>query len=260
MEPIWPYMRFSLYEVRPQGPAWGCADGCEGAAMGTGASEVRRYQEDGYLAVDRLAADGEVDLLAQLCSSLVDRRAGDGEQRFFNLAGPTGQAPVALPQVLYPEREEPRLLETEFFAYATALGTRLMGRDDLDWFTHFIVKPARWGAPTPWHQDVGYDPDLRRPGCSVWLALDEATADSGCLQFLPGSHRGPIMQHRPIAGDQRARGLEAVGVDPAGAASVPARRGGGSVHDHRVLHGAGPNTSPAVRRAYIVVGIVRANG
>ena len=228
--------------------------------MGTGAAEFGRYQADGYLAIDRLAADGEVDLLAQLCSSLVDRRAGDGEERFFNLAGATDKAPAALPQVLYPEREEPKLLETAFFARATTLGTQLMGRDDLDWFTHFIVKPARWGASTPWHQDVGYDPDLRRPGCSVWLALDDATADSGCLQFLPGSHRGPIMTHRPIGGDQRARGLEAVGVDPAGAVSVSARRGGGSVHDHRVLHAAGPNTTSAVRRAYIVVGIVQVSG
>jgi hypothetical protein len=32
---------------------------------------------------------------------------------------------------LYPERDEPTLLETTFFANATPLGTQLVGRDDL---------------------------------------------------------------------------------------------------------------------------------
>jgi Phytanoyl-CoA dioxygenase (PhyH) len=212
--------------------------------------EAQRYHRDGFLPVKRLADDQEVEWLAQLCSALL---ATSALRR--DLAGPPGSGQTDLPQLLYPERAEPKVLSTRFFASATALGAELMGRDDLDWFTHFIVKPARGGASTAWHQDVAYDPVLRRPGCSVWLALDEATADNGCLQFVPGSQRGPIMRHRPVGGDPSAEGMEATDVDTAAAVTVPVPRGGGSVHGHRVLHAAGPNKTSSDRRAYIVVGI-----
>src|ERR1022692_318728 len=170
--------------------------------------ETRRYHRDGFLQVRRLADDQEVEWLAQLCSALLMTSAPRRD-----LAGPPGSGKTALPQLLYPERAEPQVLSTRFFGSATTLGAELMGRDDLDWFTHFIVKPAGGGASTAWHQDVAYDPVLRRPGCSVWLALDEATADNGCLQFVPGSQRGPIMLHRPVGGDPSAEGMEAIQVD-----------------------------------------------
>jgi ectoine hydroxylase-related dioxygenase (phytanoyl-CoA dioxygenase family) len=211
--------------------------------------EVRRYQRDGFLAVERLADDEEVEWLARLCSALM---TGSAVGRDLAGAGP-GRA--ALPQFLYPERSEPEVLAIRFFARATALGAELMGRTDLDWFTHFIVKPAGRGASTAWHQDAAYDPVLRRAGCSVWLALDEATTDNGCLQFIPGSQHGPILRHQPIGGDPAAEGMEAPDADATTAVAVPAGRGGGSIHDHRVLHAAGPNATAADRRAYIVVGI-----
>src|SRR5260370_22689933 len=195
--------------------------------------ETRRYHRDGFLPVTRLADDEEVEWLAQLCSALL---ATSALRR--DLAGPPGSGRPALPQLLYPERAEPQGLSTRFFASATTLGAALMGRNDLDCFTHFIVKPAGGGASTAWHQDVAYHPLLRPPGCSVWLALDEATADNGCLQFVPGSQPEPIIQHRPVRGDPGAEGMETADGDSAAGGTVPARRGGGSVHHHRVLHSA----------------------
>src|SRR5258707_15381804 len=128
----------------------------------------RPSHRDGFWPLRRLADDEEVKWLAQLCSAL--RAPGPLRP---DRAGPRGPGGPALPQLLYPERAEPQVLSTRFFASATTLGAELMGRNDLDWFTHFIVKPAGGGASTAWHQDVAYDPVLRRPGCSVWLALDE---------------------------------------------------------------------------------------
>jgi hypothetical protein len=211
-------------------------------------ADVEGYHRDGYLAVTRLADDPDVEWLAHLCSALLASEAGRRD-----LAGP---GPATLHQLLYPERREPKVLETSFFDRAASMGAQLMGRDDLDWFTHFIVKPARGGASTAWHQDVAYDPVLRRRGCSVWLALDDATADNGCLRFIPGSHQWPVLPHQPVGTDPRAVGMEAVGVDALTAVNVPARRGSGSVHDHRVLHAAGPNRTASARRACIAVGIV----
>ena len=116
-------------------------------------ADVEGYHRDGYLAVTRLADDPDVEWLAHLCSALLASEAGRRD-----LAGP---GPATLPQLLYPERREPKVLETSFFDRATSMGAQLMGRDDLDWFTHFIVKPASGGASTAWHQDVAVWDDVR---------------------------------------------------------------------------------------------------
>ena len=51
-----------------------------------------------------------------------------------------------------------------------------------------FFKPAG-GSETPWHQDAAYfrgsDPNLM---FGVWIALDPATRENGCMEVIPGSH------------------------------------------------------------------------
>lgn len=211
-----------------------------------------RYEADGYAPIADLASTADRDRLAALCDDLLTDARGSRR----DLVAPTADS-RGLVQLLYPERQAPEVLETDVVRSAIDLGQRLLPHIRLDWFTHAIVKPARIGAATPWHQDVGYDPRLRRPGCSIWLALDDAGPTSGCLRFVPGSHRGPILPHELADSRSGADGLAAVGPDVRHAVEVPTRAGSGSVHDHRTVHGAGPNTSDRSRAAFVVVGIAR---
>ncbi|MQA30641.1 MAG: hypothetical protein GEU82_12530, partial [Luteitalea sp.] len=51
-------------------------------------------------------------------------------------------------------------------------------------------KPANQGTHLPWHQDAGDVWKLDRdPLVTVWVALDAATRENGCLQIIPGSHK-----------------------------------------------------------------------
>lgn len=56
-------------------------------------------------------------------------------------------------------------------------------------------------TPTPWYQDEAYwlpeIPDRRSN--SVWLALDDVTLESGCMWFVPGSHRQPTTVSANVA-------------------------------------------------------------
>ena len=62
-----------------------------------------------------------------------------------------------------------------------------------------IFKPAQYGAETPWHQDEAYwNPDVYLNSLSVWMPLDAATVESGCMQFIPGSHKDDLRWHRHI--------------------------------------------------------------
>jgi hypothetical protein len=50
-------------------------------------------------------------------------------------------------------------------------------------------KAAEGGSEIPWHQDAGRLWGLdRSPLLQVWTALDDAPADGGCLEVVPGTH------------------------------------------------------------------------
>ena len=52
----------------------------------------------------------------------------------------------------------------------------------------FVFKSGQQTFATPWHYDAAYWPDTR-PKLSVWIALDDATAENGALKVVRGSHR-----------------------------------------------------------------------
>jgi len=57
-----------------------------------------------------------------------------------------------------------------------------------------LLKPAGIGREKPWHQDHAYfNLPEGTPVVGVWIALDDATPENGCMHFIPGGHReGPI--------------------------------------------------------------------
>ena len=64
----------------------------------------------------------------------------------------------------------------------------------------FIKSEGKPGQP--WHQDEYFIPTRDRSLTAVWIALDDATVENGCLWVLPGSHRRGVLypareQHDP---------------------------------------------------------------
>jgi hypothetical protein len=72
---------------------------------------------------------------------------------------------------------------------------RFIGDDILRKFASAFLKPARVGGATPWHQDIGLWRDRNDDAMNGWLAVDAATRANGCMQFVAGSHTGPIVAH-----------------------------------------------------------------
>ena len=114
-----------------------------------------------------------------------------------------------------------------------------------------IRKPPRLGGELPWHQDEAYwDPAFDYTALGVWMPLDAATPESGCMSFIPGSHRSEVRKHRHIGDDPAVHGLFTDDVDPALAVAVPLPAGGASFHSCRMLHYSCPNVSDRARRAW----------
>jgi phytanoyl-CoA dioxygenase PhyH len=71
--------------------------------------------------------------------------------------------------------------------------TRACVRRVILWGCHVFCKSAGDGYETPWHQDGHYWPIRPLANCTVWVALEESTAENGCLRVIPRSHRDQVL-------------------------------------------------------------------
>ena len=117
---------------------------------------------------------------------------------------------------------------------------------------------------TPWHQDYSYSQmPVAAAGTAIdnhslnfWVALDDVDEANGCMHFIPGLHKKPLLPHFVALGEPddpgRLLATDAAPVDRAVPMHLPA--GGASVHFEGTPHHAGGNhTTDRQRRAYIFI-------
>jgi ectoine hydroxylase-related dioxygenase (phytanoyl-CoA dioxygenase family) len=127
----------------------------------------------------------------------------------------------------------------------------LLGEDVALWNCSFFAKPARTGSKTPWHQDGEYWPIDPLATCTVWIAIDDATTDNGCLRVIPGSHRSQqLARHEENNAPGLALNLELTDdqFDVEQAEDIILDAGQVSLHDVYLYHGSEANLSDKPRR------------
>jgi ectoine hydroxylase-related dioxygenase (phytanoyl-CoA dioxygenase family) len=110
------------------------------------------------------------------------------------------------------------------------------------------LKYSSFGSPVEWHQDWSFYPHTNDDLLAVGVCIDEMTIENGALMVIPGSHKGPVLDHH-----HKERGVFVGAVtdenfDPSNAVPILLGAGGISIHHVRALHGSEPNTSPRPRR------------
>jgi ectoine hydroxylase-related dioxygenase (phytanoyl-CoA dioxygenase family) len=78
------------------------------------------------------------------------------------------------------------------FAYespAAEIAGRIMGADAVRfYYDQLFVKEPGTLDPMPWHHDLPYWPFQGKQVCSIWLAIEDVTAEGSGVEFLAGSH------------------------------------------------------------------------
>jgi len=121
----------------------------------------------------------------------------------------------------------------------------ILGEDLLVLDASFFIKEANTPNHVTWHQDLHYWGLEGEDEVTAWVALSPATAQSGCMRFVPGSHRQAV-DHRDTFDEANllTRGQElAVEVDEGDAIDVVLAPGEFSLHHGRVFHASEPNRS-----------------
>lgn len=128
---------------------------------------------------------------------------------------------------------------------------QVLGPDVALWNSSFFAKPAKGGHATPWHQDGEYWPIRPLATCTVWIAIDAATPENGCLKVIPGSHTEQRLRqhHTNNAKDLTlSQELDASEYNESEAESITLEPGEFSLHDVYLLHGSDANHSSHPRR------------
>ncbi len=219
-----------------------------------GPDEIARYREQGFIAVENAfsptdvagAVDGLLDLVmgkpAGFKGILFEAKARDMLPKLG-----VEQRQDAVRRLCYFVEVEPRLKALSHHPRLLATVRTLLGGREPQLFQDMaLLKPPHLGREKPWHQDHAYfDYPIGTPIVGVWIALDEATVENGCMQVLAGRHReGPRIHFQrrdwQIC-DDTILGQRSL--------AVPLKPGGLLFFDGLLPHGTPQNKSSLRRRA-----------
>jgi hypothetical protein len=217
-------------------------------------AQCDQFRECGFTSIERITTDEELAWLGEIYNRLFAERVNPVPGAYVDLVRPNGSSEVASQaQILLPELKFPELRKTAFWRNGRQLASTLLGLElsAVKGWGHMIRKPPHDSGALPWHQDEAYwDRSFKYHATSCWMPLGPATIESGCMSFIPGSHRSGVREHRPTGGDFVAHVVSVEGVDDSLAVPAPVGAGGAVFHHCRTLHSSGPNRSARVRRAY----------
>ena len=217
------------------------------AATQISAKEKAHYRENGYLIPRYRLPQDMVDRMRKAYDQLL---ADNPDIPSDFMLGPHLERPGA--QGVRGSRQwlefatQPEILD---------IAAQLVGEDLILWGTTIFGKPARIGKATPWHQDGEYYPIRPLETISVWIALDDATKENGCMRFIPGSHKArKTYSHHWEEDDTLTinQVCDAEHFDETTAHDLILEAGQMSFHDVYMIHGSCANTTGARRVAFVV--------
>lgn len=146
----------------------------------------------------------------------------------------------------YPDRLIPsfdKLIRSETLIEAVK---PILGEDLMVWSAGLFIKEANTDHIVTWHQDLTYWGLDDVEEITAWVALSPSNLASGCMRFVPGSHKKRLVPHKDTFDEKNllSRGQEiAVEVDDSEGVDVVLKTGQASLHHGHLFHASGPNTT-----------------
>ena len=217
--------------------------------------QVASFHRDGYVAGVRVLEDTQVEWLCHELSELADA-SHPGHRLFYEYHSNESPDPSrVLFHALGAWRITPGFHDVLWHPAFTMPASQLLDGPVRFWHDQLFCKPARHGGVVAWHQDYSYWTRTQPMAhLTCWIALDDATRDNGCLQYVPGSHCWPLLPVTGLAGDMDA--IQTVLDEEQRAAFQPVaielKRGECSFHHPLMVHGSYENRTHGPRRATVI--------
>ena len=208
-------------------------------------AQVQQFDRDGYVVVEDVLSPDELARTGEE----IDGFEAQTDERLQSLEG--GREVIsqagAITFTTHLVTRSPWLRDLVGNEAFSDLCADLVGPDVRLYWDQAVYKKPEKPRRFPWHQDNGYTFVEPQAYLTCWVALTDATVENGCPQVVPGLHRTGTLRHRWVD----PLGFECFPDHPTTvAAEVPA--GGAVLFSSLTPHLTGPNTTSAVRKAYIV--------
>ncbi|MEM7785967.1 MAG: phytanoyl-CoA dioxygenase family protein [Planctomycetota bacterium] len=228
--------------------------------------EVNQYHEQGYLVLDGFLSEAEMQLLDEKFEQFVTGKVAGMGKDFCDMSQPYGtpMEEFRLVNAVLPSHYCAELKNNVYQQVAQSVVDQL--RPDIpsamDYDQFLAKKPEKEGAQFSMHQDLGYWPKTEDTWTATFsLALTDSGIENGCLQVVPGTnHEAELRSHAPANyGDNEDSGtrddshtlvIESRPDDKP--VFLPVKRGSVTIHDERIVHGSGGNTSQVWRKTYVM--------
>ena len=132
----------------------------------------------------------------------------------------------------------------------------ILGPDIMIFSGEFFIKEAQTKQIVSMHQDLTYWGLGAIDGLvTAWIPLSPATPESGCMDFVRGSHKDAILPHQDTFDENNllSRGQEVnVDVSDDQKTAIEIHPGQMSLHHGLTIHGSGPNQSDDRRIACVI--------
>jgi ectoine hydroxylase-related dioxygenase (phytanoyl-CoA dioxygenase family) len=221
--------------------------------------QVACYRQNGYLPGVRLLSDDQVAVLRDELAAIVEP-AFPGNHLFYEYhSNESADKATVLFHALGAWRITPAMHDVLWNPAFTVAASQLLEGPVRFWHDQLFCKPPQQGGVVAWHQDYSYWTRTRPIAhLTCWIALDDASRENGCVHYIPGSHRWPLLPITGLAGDMSA--IQSVLDEEQRAqfrptpAEVP--KGHGIFHHSLAIHGSYANRSDRPRRG-LVINVIR---
>ncbi|HYF31664.1 MAG TPA: phytanoyl-CoA dioxygenase family protein [Chitinophagaceae bacterium] len=218
--------------------------------------QIQQYREDGFIVIENFLSPGELEHWRKTVSKAVEERAG------IKIPGrdvKTGEADginedsdyfaKVFDQLLNLWQTNDGVRELMMDERLGKMAAQLSGANGIRiWHDQALFKRP-WANPTAWHLDTPFWSFDDRRALSIWVALDDATLENGCLFFIPGSHK--VTNFNKITIGRNMDGIFDIYPQLRNTRPVaaPMKAGSCSFHNGLTVHGANANMTNGFRRA-----------
>jgi len=218
--------------------------------------QIQFYQNNGFIVIEDFLSPEELEHWRKAVTTAVEERAG------IKIPGKdikTGEADginedadyfaKVFDQLLNLWQTNEQVKKLMLDQRIGKMAAQLAGVDGIRiWHDQALIKRP-WANPTAWHLDTPFWSFSDCNAISIWVALDNATLENGCLFFIPGSHK--LTGFDKITIGKNMDGIFEIypGLINTKPVAAPMRAGSCSFHNGLTIHGANANMTNGFRRA-----------
>jgi len=211
-----------------------------------GEDQLKQYGEEGYILVEQFLNEAEVQTCKEALTDIVYGRASGRVQYGIPIdqIAPGVDRELEVRKIHDFAGVESRLQQVIDHPHIHAVLEKIFSEKAKLAQEMALMKPAHGGGEKPWHQDMAYGAlAWSKAVCGVWIALDDAEVDNGCMRIIPRSHMEGAIPHYAVRDWQ----ICDTNITANRVLAAPVRAGGVLIF-HGLLHHGTPTNNSANRR------------